>query len=125
MRSNGTGHHAGNRDLVKQIAVLNSQLKKLSAAMEAEAHSGVARTLSAIETKSREAIDCAIEAAEEFIDGYADSASETASAIAKKTGQLRDAASESLIETVQARPFATLAAVVGVGFLAGYLCRRT
>jgi len=125
MRSNGTGHHAGNRDLVKQIAVLNSQLKKLSAAMEAEAHSGVARTLSAIETKSREAIDCAIEAAAEFIDGYADSASETASAIAKKTGQLRDAASESLIETVQARPFATLAAVVGVGFLAGYLCRRT
>jgi hypothetical protein len=125
MRSNGTGHHAGNKDLVKQIAVLNSQLKKLSAAMEAEAHSGVARTLSAIETKSREAIDCAIEAAEEFIDGYADSASETASAIAKKTGQLRDAASESLIETVQARPFATLAAVVGVGFLAGYLCRRT
>ena len=124
MSGNGTAHHATNQDLVKEIAALKSQLKKLSAAMEAEAGDGISRTLGTIETKSREAIDKAIEAAQEFIDGYADSASDTASALAKKTGQLRDAATESLVETVQARPLGTLAAIIGIGFVAGYLCRR-
>jgi histone H3/H4 len=124
MRGNGTAQYATNKDLVKEIAALKGQLKKLSAAMEAEAKDGVSGALSDIETKSREAIDSAIEAAQEFIDGYADSASEAASALAKKTVQLRDAATDSLVETVQARPLSTLAAVIGIGFVAGYLCRR-
>ena len=120
MRANGTAHHATNKDLVKEIAALKSQLKKLSNAMEAEANDGVSRTLGTIETKSREAIDKAIEVAQEFIDSYADSASE----LTKKGERLRDAAAESLVETVQARPLGTLAAVAGIGFVAGYLCRR-
>jgi hypothetical protein len=124
MRGNGTTQHATNKDLVKEIAALKSQLKKLSAAMETEAKDGVSGALGTIEAKSREAIDKAIDAAQEFIDGYADSASDAASALAKKTGQLRDAATESLVETVQARPLSTLAAVIGIGFVAGYLCRR-
>ena len=41
-----------------------------------------------------------------------------------KSGEMRDDARDSLIETVQARPLGTLAAVVGIGFLAGYLLRR-
>ena len=67
---NGSAAHAtgGNKDLVREIAALKAQLKKLSMAMEAEAHDGVDRALGAIETKSKEAIDGADEAAQRFID---------------------------------------------------------
>lgn len=123
MRGNGITGHA-NKDLVKEIAALKSQLKKLSSAMESEANDGVSRALGAIESKSREAIDKAIDAAQEFIDEYADSATDAANALAKKSVQVRDAATQSLVETAQSRPLATLAAVIGIGFLAGYLCRR-
>lgn len=125
MRANGTSTHRLNKDLVKEIAALKAQLKKLSAAMEAEATDGVSRAVGAIETRSKEAIDSAIEAAEDFIGDYADGARDAVAAISKKGAELRDSATDSLVETVRARPFGTLAAIVGIGFLAGYLCRRT
>ena len=121
MRANGTSQH---KDLVKEINALKVQLKKLSVALEDEAHEGVNRAVGAIETRSKQAIDHAIEAAQDFIDEYADSAADAAARITKKTAQMRDAASDSLVEAVEARPFGTLAAVLGLGFLAGYLCRR-
>ena len=123
MRSNGTSQHS-HKDLVKEINALKGQLKKLSVALEAEANDGVSRAMGAIETRSKQAIDSAIEAAQDFIDEYADSAAEAAERLTKKTAQMRDAASDSLVEAVEARPFGTLAAVLGLGFLAGYLCRR-
>ena len=43
----------------------------------------------------------------------------------EKGMEMRDAAADSLIKTVKERPIATLAAVVGIGFLAGFLCRRS
>ena len=73
MRTNGTSQHS-QKDLVKEINALKAQLKKLSSALEAEANDGVSRAMGAIETKSKQAIDDAIEAAQEFIDEYADSA---------------------------------------------------
>jgi hypothetical protein len=121
MRTNGTVQH---KDLVKEINALKVQLKKLSAALEDEAHEGVDRAVSAIEARSKQAIDSAIESAQEFIDEYTDSAVDAAARLTKKTAQMRDAASDSLVEAVEARPFGTLAAVLGLGFLAGYLCRR-
>ena len=92
--------------------------------MEADATEGVNRAVDAVETKSKEAIDDAIETAQNFIDEYAESAKDYAAALGKKSGQIRDNAANSLVETVQARPFGTLAAVIGIGFLAGFLCRR-
>lgn len=124
MRANGTANALPSKDLVKEINALKAQLKKLSTAMENDASDGVSRAVSAIETKSKEAIDDAIEAAQGFIDEYADSAKDYAAALGRKSAQIRDGAAESLVETVQARPFATLAAVIGIGFLAGFLCRR-
>jgi hypothetical protein len=121
MRTNGTVQH---KDLVKEINALKVQLKKLSAALEDEAHEGVDRAVSAIEARSKQAIDSAIESAQEFIDEYTNSAADAAARLTKKTAQMRDAASDSLVEAVEARPFGTLAAVLGLGFLAGYLCRR-
>jgi hypothetical protein len=37
---------------------------------------------------------------------------------------MHDEIAESLVETVRNRPLGTLAAEIGIGFLAGYLCRR-
>lgn len=121
MRANGTTQH---KDLVREINALKVQLKKLSAALEDEAHEGVNRAVGAIEARSKQAIDNAIDAAQDFIDEYADSAADAAARLTKKTAQMREAASDSLVEAVEARPFGTLAAMLGLGFLAGYLCRR-
>jgi ElaB/YqjD/DUF883 family membrane-anchored ribosome-binding protein len=115
MRANGMSRtQRSSKDLIKEIGVLKSQLKKLSSAMEADATDGVNGAVSAIQLKSRAAVDDAIEAATSFIEEHADNAKE-----------MRDAAADTLIKTVKERPIATLAAVVGIGFLAGLLCRRS
>lgn len=124
MRSNGTAAALPSADLVKEINALKAQLKKLSAAMEADATEGVSRAVGTIESKSKEAIDEVIETAQNFIDEYAGNAKDYAAAIGKKSEQLKETAANSLVENVQARPFGTLAAVIGIGFLAGYLWRR-
>jgi ABC-type transporter Mla subunit MlaD len=121
MRANGTSQH---KDLVKEINALKVQLKKLSAALETETNDGVNRAMGAIEAKSKEAIDDAIAAAQDFIDDYADTVRGAAAALGKKSERIREAATDSLVEAVETRPLATLAALLGLGFLAGYLCRR-
>ncbi|SKA38078.1 hypothetical protein SAMN02745126_06003 [Enhydrobacter aerosaccus] len=123
MRANGLAGQSS-KDLVKEINALKAQLQKLSTALEAEASDGVSRAMSTIEGKSKQAIDNAIQAAQEFVDEYGDSARETMEALARKSAELRDKAKDSLVDNVQNRPVGTLAAIVGIGFLAGYLCRR-
>src|SRR6478672_8670153 len=118
---NGTAHAIPSKDLTKEINALKAQLKRVSDAMANDASDGMNRAIDAVESKGRETIDDAVDAAQRFIDDYTD----TASKLARVSGQVRDSAADSVVETVQARPFATLAAVVGLGFLAGYLCRRT
>ena len=122
---NGTAHAIPSKDLVKEINALKAQLKRVSDAMANDASDGMNRAIDAVESKGRETIDDAVDAAQRFIDDYTDTAKDTASKLARVSGQMRDSAADSVVETVQARPFATLAAVVGIGFLAGYLCRRT
>jgi ElaB/YqjD/DUF883 family membrane-anchored ribosome-binding protein len=122
---NGTAHSIPSKDLVKEINALKAQLKRVSDAMANDASDGMNRAIDAVESKGRETIDDAVDAAQRFIDEYTDTAKDTASKLARVSGQVRDSAADSVVETVQARPFATLAAVVGLGFLAGYLCRRT
>ena len=126
MRANGMSRtQRSSKDLIKEIGVLKSQLKKLSSAMEADATDGVNGAVSAIQLKSRAAVDDAIEAATSFIEEHADNAKELADSAIEKGMEMRDAAADSLIKTVKERPIATLAAVVGIGFLAGFLCRRS
>ena len=122
---NGTVHSIPSKDLVKEINALKAQLKRVSDAMANDASDGMNRAIDAVESKSRETIDDAVDAAQRFIDDYTDTAKDTASKLARKSSQIRDSAADSFVETVQARPFGTLAAVIGLGFLAGYLCRRT
>ena len=126
MRANGMSRtQRSSKDLIKEIGVLKSQLKKLSSAMEADATDGVSGAVAAIQLKSRAAVDDAIEAATSFIEEHADNAREMADSAIEKGMEMRDAAADSLIKTVKERPIATLAAVVGIGFLAGFLCRRS
>ena len=127
MRANGIAPRTqrSTKDLVKEVTALKSQLRKLSAAMEADAKDGVNGAVSAIEFKSRAMIDEALEAAQTFIDEQTENARDLTDATLDKAAKMRDAAADSLIETVQARPLATLAAVVGIGFVAGLLCRRS
>jgi ElaB/YqjD/DUF883 family membrane-anchored ribosome-binding protein len=120
----GNGHSIPSKELVKEINALKAQLKRVSDAMASDASDGMNRAIDVVESKSRETIDEAVEAAQRFLDDYSDGAKDTASRIARKSSEMRDTAADSLVETVQARPFGTLAAVVGIGFLAGYLCRR-
>ena len=125
MRANGTATANSSKDLVKEISVLKAQLKKLSTSIEKDASNGIGGALSDIQTKSKETIDEVIETAQAFLDDYSDSAKETTKALMAKSAKLRDDATEALVETVKERPLATLATVVGIGFLAGYLCRRS
>jgi ElaB/YqjD/DUF883 family membrane-anchored ribosome-binding protein len=125
MRANGMSRtQRSGKDLVKEISVLKSQLKKLSSAMEADATEGVDGAVSAIQLKSRAAIDDAIEAATSFLDEQTGNAKELADSALEKASEMRDAAADNLIKTVKERPLATLAAVIGIGFVAGLLCRR-
>ena len=126
MRANGMSRtQRSSKDLVKEISVLKSQLKKLSSAMEADASDGVNGAISAVQMKSRAAVDEAIEAATSFLEEQADNAKELADSALEKATEMRDAAADRLIKTVKERPLTTLAAVVGIGFLAGLLCRRS
>jgi ElaB/YqjD/DUF883 family membrane-anchored ribosome-binding protein len=125
MRANGMSRtQRSSKDLVKEISVLKSQLKKLSTAMEADVSDGANGAVSAIQQKSRAAIDDAIEAATTFLEEQTDNAKELADSALEKASDMRDAAADSLIKTVKERPLTTLAAVVGIGFVAGLLCRR-
>jgi ElaB/YqjD/DUF883 family membrane-anchored ribosome-binding protein len=124
MRGDGTAHTIPSKDLIKEINALKTQLKRVSDAMAHDASDGANRAADAVESKSRETIDHVVDAAQRFIDEYTETAKDAASRLARKSAQMRDSAADSLVETVQARPFGTLAAVIGIGFLAGYLCRR-
>lgn len=113
---------AANKDLVKEVNALKAQLKKVSATMDAG--DGASRALDTIERKGKQAIDSVIEVAQDFIDEYGDAARDQVEALTRRSAELRDNATESLVKTVRQRPLGTLAVIAGIGFLAGYLRRR-
>ncbi len=104
--------HANGKDLAKEITLLKAQLEELTESMSGTGHSMVA--------KGEEAVEETLKSARELIAKYGD----TAKAIAQDTIDLRNKATDKIIEHTEARPLTTIAAVVGIGFLAGWLCRR-
>jgi hypothetical protein len=70
--------------------------------------------------RGEEALEETLNSARELIAKYGD----TAKAIAEDTISLKNKATDKLVEQTEAHPLTTLAAVVGIGFLAGWLCRR-
>jgi len=104
--------HANGKDLAKEITLLKAQLEELTESMGGAGQSVVAR--------GEEAVEETLKSARELIAKYGD----TAKAIAKDTIDLKNKAADKIVEQAEARPITTLAAVVGIGFLAGWLCRR-
>ena len=104
--------HANGKDLSKEINLLKAQLEELTASMNGTGQSIVAR--------GEEAVEDTLRAARELIAKYG----ETAKAVAQDTIDLKNKATDKLIENTEARPLTTVAAIVGIGFLAGWLCRR-
>jgi ElaB/YqjD/DUF883 family membrane-anchored ribosome-binding protein len=100
------------KDLSKEIAILKQQLEDL-----AETVNG---TGSSLVSRGEAAIEDTLKSARELIAKYGDAAK----SMADDTIKMRDQAAERLIAHTEARPFTTLAAVVGIGFLAGWLFRR-
>ena|SRR5689334_463774 len=109
MRSSAT--HNG-KDLAREIALLKEQLDDLADTVNG--------TGSSIMSRGEAAIEETLKSARELVAKYGD----TAKAIADDTIKLKNKATDTLIEHTEARPLTTLAAVVGIGFLAGWLCRR-
>jgi ElaB/YqjD/DUF883 family membrane-anchored ribosome-binding protein len=109
MRTSAT--HNG-KDLAKEIALLKAQLEDLADSVNGTGNSIVAR--------GEEVLEDTLRSARELIAKYGD----TAKSIAQDTVKLRDKATDRLIEHTEARPLTTLAAIAGIGFLAGWLCRR-
>jgi ElaB/YqjD/DUF883 family membrane-anchored ribosome-binding protein len=104
-------HHNG-KDLAKEIALLKAQLEELTDSVNGTGHSIVAR--------GEEALEETLRSARELIAKYGD----TAKAIATDTIDLKNKATDKFVETAETRPLTTLAAIAGIGFLAGWLCRR-
>ena len=106
-----TATHNG-KDLAREIALLKQQLEDLAESVNGTGTSIVARGEAAIEDT--------LKSARELVSKYGD----TAKAIASDTVRLKDKAADTLVEHTEAHPLTTLAAILGVGFLAGWLCRR-
>jgi ElaB/YqjD/DUF883 family membrane-anchored ribosome-binding protein len=100
------------KDLAREIGLLKQQLEELSDAVNGTGSSIVARGEAALEET--------LKSARELIEKYGD----TAKSIADDTKMLKQKATDTLIEQTETRPLTTLAALVGIGFLAGWLCRR-
>ena len=101
------------KDLAREIALLKEQLDELAESVNGTGSSIVARGEAALEETLR--------SARELVAKYGD----TAKSIAQDTAKLKDKATDTLIEHTEAHPLTTLAAIIGVGFLAGWLCRRS
>lgn len=95
------------KDLAREIALLKQQLDELADTVNGTGSSIVARGEAALEDT--------LKSARELVAKYG----ETAKAIAQDTAKLKDRATDTLIE-----PLTTFAAIIGIGFLAGWLCRR-
>ena len=100
------------KDLAREIALLRQQLDNLADTVNGTGSSIVARGEAALEET--------LKSARELVAKYGD----TAKAIAHDTAKLKDKATDTLIEQTETRPLTTFAAIIGIGFLEGWLCRR-
>ena len=98
--------------LAKQIAVLRSQLDDI-----AETVNGAGNGLF---HRGEENLEEALRSARELIARYGDGAKH----MAEEAARLKQKASDTMIAQTEERPFTTLAAILGIGFLTGWLFRR-
>lgn len=100
------------KDLAKQIALLRSQLDDLA--------DSVGDTGDGLLQRGGEKLEETMRSARELIAKYGDSAK----AMADEVARFKEKATDTLVEHTEERPLTTLAAILGMGFLAGWLFRR-
>lgn len=94
-----------------------------------------ARRSAGSKSEAKEAISDAADAAKALLDdvpklakaygaSIADGAKAYGASVADSAKAMGESATNSVVETVKSRPLGSIAAIIGIGFLAGYLCRR-
>jgi hypothetical protein len=122
MRQNGAALHA--KDIQKEIGALKARLSDLADSLDLDEVEGIGKAISRIEARSKEAVGDAAKAAQALIDDVPKLAKAYGASIADNANAIGESATGAVVETVKARPLGSIAAIIGIGFLAGYLCRR-
>jgi ElaB/YqjD/DUF883 family membrane-anchored ribosome-binding protein len=122
MRQNGAALHA--KDIQKEIGALKARLSDLADSLDLDEVEGIGKAISRIEARSKEAVGDAAKAAQALIDDVPKLAKAYGASIADNAKAIGESATGAVVETVKARPLGSIAAIIGIGFLAGYLCRR-
>jgi ElaB/YqjD/DUF883 family membrane-anchored ribosome-binding protein len=100
------------KDLAKQIALLRSQLDDIADTVNG--------TKDGLLHRGQDALEDTLQSARDMIAKYSDSAK----AIADNAVRLKQKASDTLVEHTEDHPLTTVAAILGIGMLAGWLLRR-
>jgi ElaB/YqjD/DUF883 family membrane-anchored ribosome-binding protein len=100
------------KDLAKQIALLRSQLDDIAETLDG--------TKDGLLMRGQEKLEDTLQSARELIARYGDSAK----AMADNAVRLKQKASDTLVAQTEDHPLTTLAAILGIGMLAGWLLRR-
>jgi ElaB/YqjD/DUF883 family membrane-anchored ribosome-binding protein len=110
MRNSAGGHEA--KDLAKQIALLRSQLDDIAETLDG--------TKEGLLHRGQEALEDTMQSARDLIAKYGDSAK----AMADNALRLKQKAGDTLVAHSEDHPMTTIAAILGIGMLAGWLLRR-
>jgi ElaB/YqjD/DUF883 family membrane-anchored ribosome-binding protein len=100
------------KDLAKQVALLRSQLDDIAQTIDG--------TKDGLLLRGQDALEDTLQSARDMIAKYG----ESAKAMADSAVRLKQKAGETLVEHTEDHPFTTVAAILGVGILAGWLLRR-
>jgi ElaB/YqjD/DUF883 family membrane-anchored ribosome-binding protein len=122
MRQNGNAMHT--KDINKEIAALKARLNDLADSIDVEDIEGIGKAISRIERRSKEAVGEAAQATKELLEDVPKLAKAYSASIADSAKALGESATNTVVESVKARPLGSIAAIIGIGFLAGYLFRR-
>ena len=107
---NGTATAQSAKDIQKELKMLKAKLAELADSIQED-----------VETASDTASSI-FAGAPKIAKAYGEELMESALSGAKGLG---DIAAKQVMASIKERPAGTLAALVGIGFLAGYLCHRS
>ena len=122
MRQNGAAINT--KDIQKEIGALKARLNELADSIDIDEIEGIGKAISRIEARSKEAVGDAAKAAQALLDDVPKLAKAYGASIADSAKAMGESATNTVVESVKSRPLGSIAAMIGIGFLAGYLCRR-
>ena len=106
---NGSATAHSMKDVQKELRALKARLNELADSIQEDASDATSTASDLLHRAPKIAKEYGEELLESALDG------------AKSLG---DTAAKHVLSSIKERPMGTLAALLGIGFLAGYLCRR-